>query len=445
MRVLVLESGGVAPDVRHQALSTVLDGGNGLPYNLQSAAQRCLGGSTVNWGGLCPRLSAADLRTRTSFGYGIDWPIAYQDVARYYCAAESWLRVGVDDHEREIPTCERRFDSPFARSARMLIDRLNSLGIERVHATRACADDRGAYAPLRLGRTVAPMMQTRSNVTILTDATVRRILVRKRGAVDGIVFRTSDGIERFARANVVVLCAGGVQNARLLLLSANASYPQGIGNDTGHVGRWFMEHPHRRFWLRLSRSIPPSELIGVDIPHWYDVRKQEGYGSLWVRVWLFDKPPAWARTDQAARANVLVDCLCEQEPDFQNVVGLDKEHADRLGDWLPTLRYRLGAREQSALAAMPNTVAPILDDLGRVVGEERLAFGAHLMGTTRMSRRPEDGVVDGNLKVHGMKNLYIAGASVFCTGGGVNPTLTLTALALRLADYLREHRRQLPA
>ena len=88
------------------------------------------------------------------------------------------------------------------------------------------------------------------------------------------------------------------------------------------------------------------------------------------------------------------------------------------------------------------SIQNILDVFGGTIKKETGAFGAHLMGTTRMAKNDNEGVVDVNQRVFGTSDLYVTGSSVFPTGGGSNPTLTLTALSLRLADHLLKSAKQ---
>ena len=133
------------------------------------------------------------------------------------------------------------------------------------------------------------------------------------------------------------------------------------------------------------------------------------------------------------------------EPRKDNRISLASE-TDRFGQRLPHLELHESAQMKASVHRSLRTMAEILAGRGIkpvVMGEEHLphlrhygGYGYHHMGATRMSRDPADGVVDADCRVHGLDNLYVASSSVFVTGGAANPTLTLAALSLRLAEHL---------
>jgi choline dehydrogenase-like flavoprotein len=141
-------------------------------------------------------------------------------------------------------------------------------------------------------------------------------------------------------------------------------------------------------------------------------------------------------------------CRSEQVPNRESRVMLDRER-DALGVRRALLDWRLTAQDTSNIARACDLFARAVGRAGagrawlpngaeKDAWQKRIVGGPHHMGTTRMSADPRDGVVDQDCRVHGMHNLYIAGSSVFSTGGHANPTLTLLALAFRLADHLKQ-------
>ena len=134
---------------------------------------------------------------------------------------------------------------------------------------------------------------------------------------------------------------------------------------------------------------------------------------------------------------------CEQAPNPASRVTLTSDR-DRFGTPTPCLDWRVGEPEQRSARRLLQLLDGVLrrQGLGEMIeADDMLQFGdaAHPMGTTRMSGDPRTGVVDANCRLHGVGNLYVAGSSVFSTGGYANPTLTIVALALRLAEHLRQN------
>jgi choline dehydrogenase-like flavoprotein len=321
-----------------------------------------------------------------------------------------------------------------------------------------------------------------SNATVTgleTDYAVRRITHATAAADTGPPMRVS--------ARLFVLAAGGIENARLLMLS-NRRRAEGLGNRWDMVGRCFMEHP-RDFSCRLL----PTDPRGFEDLSFYDVhRAPQGAirGRLAITeealrrgrfvnfsVTLRSRPPRasslsmhapWenllrphtAEREANGRAGASspngtppqrcfdLEIHLEQAPHFENRVVLSRSR-DALGQPRAELhwRWRDADRRQHARARTFLFQEIARSGLGRIVAPPETGFepsAHHHMGTTRMSLDPRRGVVDVNARVHDLSNLFVAGSSVFPTGGFANPTLTIVALSFRLAGHLDELLRNEP-
>jgi choline dehydrogenase-like flavoprotein len=304
-------------------------------------------------------------------------------------------------------------------------------------------------------------------------------------AVTGVRVATPRG-ELRVEASVVVLAAGGIENARLLLLS-------GLGNQRDLVGRFFMEHPyvasgllhpagagretafyhrHQEGGTRISGVFTLREellrrerLVNAAIflrarGQGHLVTETEAVHSIEVLAAALRRgavPPragrrlatALARPDRLAFAAALrlgligggpigLRAFTEPVPDPANRVTLTDER-DRLGRPRVRVAWRMCELERRSLARIHELLDQALRDRGLGGLELRAAEPAgvgHHIGTTRMHRDPARGVVDEHCRVHGVANLFLAGSSVFPAAGLANPTLTIIALALRLADRI---------
>lgn len=434
VNVVVVESGLMEVSRRHQQLGLVKAADAPLPYNVGEAGQRIAGGTSGIWGGVCPRLQASDLSSGSRYGYGVDWPIQHEDLSPYYCKAEQWLRVGTAGGNG----CGEVTVSPYVESAAGLLEAMDKLDINAVPAAME-TDRQGQISPLHLIDSLVPRLVGRKALRFLTDMTVRKIDVSTNGIAKGLFCSSVSGREHYLKAKLIVLAAGAVQNPRLLLLSANASHPDGLGNSSGHVGCWFMDHPNLQYWLKPKRKwlSPPYTAVYVHVFHWYEAFKKQELGSALMRAGSSRILPLEARGLAQADQTFLLEALCEQEPVYGNRVSLHSEEKDLLGDPLPQLDFRLTRRDWNTAEEARKRLDPLVNEFGEDYSLRPVRMGSHhLMGTTRMSAREKDGVVDRNLKVYGTKNLYVAGASVFPTGGAANPTLTLTALSFRLVNHI---------
>ena len=278
LNVTLLESGGSAQSSQNQALARVLSAGRPLPYDLSRASIRAIGGGTHVWGGICPRLQAADLRSASLYGYGVDWPISYAELSAYYCRAEQFLQVG----SAGAPRCQVGLPYPYLASSQSLAALLQAeLALERVDAASMCVDAQGDYQPLRLAgqHLIHPRIR-------LLRATAARVELDAAGRAKGVLAAGSDGYVRSLNAGMTVLAAGGVQNARLLMLSREDRHPNGLGNAGDALGRWFMEHPSLHFWVRPREQFADafSTNAYVHIFHWYEQMKKNGLGSAVMRI-----------------------------------------------------------------------------------------------------------------------------------------------------------------
>ena len=335
---------------------------------------------------------------------------------------------------------------------------------------------------------------------MLLHANVTNIDTDKTGStVTGLHVAALNGKKTRIKARRYVLACGGMENARLLLVS-NRVQPKGLGNRHDLVGRFFMDHPiarcgtvemadvdhlldtyANRFFegtryrpgLAIGEEVQRQEKVlnaaatfetEEDTPSAITAGKElflalkegripEDSGEKIRRV-ISDLDDATSyllcRVRAKAKCTTTVPHLrtrLEQAPNPDSRLTLSQER-DALG--VPRLRldWRLTELERRTVRALAMTIGSEFGRLkiGRVklsnwlledVPPEWIGGSFHHMGTTRMADNPKLGVVNRDCRVHGIANLYVAGSSIFPTSGFVNPTLTIVALALRLADHLR--------
>ncbi|HEY5317665.1 MAG TPA: GMC oxidoreductase [Solirubrobacteraceae bacterium] len=283
------------------------------------------------------------------------------------------------------------------------------------------------------------------------DATAVEFDVRE-DRIDSVRFARSDGRELRVATDTVVLAAGGIENARLLLL-----HERELPSGGGMLGRCFMDHPHvmagtvrlpdaAELGSYLQLEGPALDVLALDDSLQRDERLLGASVQLRPTVGVGPDPHGPIQCDLYVRA--------EQAPNPESRVALS-EQVDRLGIPRPVLDWRLLDQDWESIVRTVELVASALEwwhdaepqrwirmdkawPAGAAGPAESMnaTWGNHHLGTTRMSDRPADGVVDRDCRVHGMTNLYVAGSSVFPTGSCANPTFTIVALAHRLVDEL---------
>ena len=485
--VLVLETGGINREEQADDLNQGENVGVPDPGSLEGRA-RVFGGSTDLWSAVCIPLSESDFLKRPWVPFS-GWPITLDDLEPYYARARTLLQVPV---------------SAF-RPGPWNLDGVGGLEYDPdllSHCPIAFSPRPHRY----FGKVLRRDFEHSANVSVLLHATATDIRTHVSGAtVESLEARAILGQRAIVRARVFILCGGGFENARLLLMSRNVDIT-GVGNRHDLVGRFYQDHPSARIGTIYSaqsavlqksygisfRGFPPRPQPFLKLRLSPELqRRQQVLNCAAEIVWTIDEASGEQamlalfrglralRTPILPRAEVLkvlrdfpgtarfigqylrgrpsltepksmwLFSMAEQEPNPSSRVTLSNQR-DALG--LPQVRVdrRMTELDRRTAEVMALTVRDELQRLGiaRVELPEWLQgpaedWNPHMMapfhptGTTRMASDPKRGVVDETCRVHGVDNLYISGSSIFPTSGYANPTLTIVALAIRLADHLR--------
>ncbi len=491
-RVCLAESGGFEPDPAVQALYEMKSTGYPQRPDFMSRA-RYFGGSCNLWAGRSMALAPLDVAERPWVPGGA-WPIAYEELARYYPAAAAVLG---------LPQCAQ---DPLAVARHLSPDERRLLDTPDMVPTLSLWGRRA----LRLGAGDARRLASMPGASVLLSASATELRTHESGErVAEAVFRTLSGIECRVRAQQFVIACGGLETARLLLVSRDR-HQHGIGNEQHLVGRFFMDHPRAVFGkvhlsaaarLRGLRGRPVADgKLQVGLGFAPELQRREGLLNHYVTLELqtsgytearyqsfvqtmkvlLRRGHAGSRLDLAKRHLgrlpemiyllspkelmphplyrlyvALRDTLprrpvpqtfvpvyfCEQPPDSESRVTLGADR-DALGMQRLVLDWRIDDSVYRGIDRLQELLARRLRETGLgslEPGQGRPGFtdASHHMGTTRMSQDPRRGVVDAQCRVHGTGNLFVAGSAVFPSAGHANPTWTIIALALRLANHLK--------
>lgn len=301
-------------------------------------------------------------------------------------------------------------------------------------------------------------------------------------AVTAAVYRTPSGQTHRQTADQFVLAAGGVENPRLLLLSRSDAHPDGLANGSGAVGRYFMEHPYVVVDGQLEEPTGQNR-IGFGTMESHQFYEPDGSqtgsfklefsneaGPRLVDLALQQREPlghvtdlfpvpshselaAFREENRIAWGDELFESVQEQYgnhfriaaeleplPNPENRVSLNRNQTDAFGNPVPDVDFQPGQYVRRTAERAFDVMEDIVDSLDAPVrwSERRYFWGAagHPSGTTRMGSDSAESVVGPNLRAHELENLYVGGSSTFVTIGANQPTLTIAATALRLADYL---------
>ncbi len=464
LRVALLESGGLETD---ENASGLLDGTFDGPHRnksyLQTSRSRVFGGTSDIWTGTCRPLDEIDYEAR-DWVPDSGWPFGPEELIPYYQRAAPLLKI-------------RTFKTYRREGALVGYNRLAGPDFTRFVPKALFR----SHPVARFGVLYRDDLESSERVTVYLHANVLELLAYPDGAgIEEAVVSNFAGRELRFKAQEFVVAAGALDCARLLLAS-NQVQKAGLANDFDVLGRYYMDHtrlPRTAQLVPTQEKRRPWEGTGADAVRYYSYYvfspNREAQRSLkmlncGVRLSELDREEIAAKAgglsqevgglarglDQtvlsgsrpARRSKPIYSAKLYNEhvPLHHSRVRLGSER-DPLGQQRLVVEWRSNEQMDESVG---RTLELLAMEFGRLArGRMHLSvadplytapcyLGAHPMGTTRMHPSPKKGVVDADCKAHGVNNLFVASSSVFPTGGFVNPTYTIVALALRLADFLK--------
>ncbi|MBI2898544.1 MAG: GMC family oxidoreductase [Deltaproteobacteria bacterium] len=448
---------------------------SGQPYaNAQVGA---VGGSSVRWAAFCPRPHPEDLATHTRFGHGRDWPFPYEVLEPWLGRAERALGVS-----GEAPTpygAPRSGPFPMPRLSRTELEaRILAPAVERLGLTihgqpvavasvpahgRPACERCGVCSACPTGARYSadlvhvPRVETAASGLVLPLIHARRLELDRRGervlALHAVqTDRPEDDV--IVRAERFVLAAGAIETTRLLLLSRDhPRHGRGVGNHSGQLGLRFTDHAFLGYQFVVREPVGwGAPVYGVALDAFRRPAERDRRGAFhFVFVpgaherLLVDRVLSAGRIDIGAlRAQARGSFVALATAELEGAGGrlaLDTEIRDAFGDPLARIEIPLTAADEASFMAVDGFVRRLAGAVHAQTLEPMsvrggFVWGAHPMGSCAMASDPEHGVVDPSLQVFGVANLFVVGSAVFPHFGSANPTLTVVALALRLAARL---------
>ncbi len=437
-----------------------------------------VGGGTILYAGHFPRFHPSDFRVRSLDGVADDWPLDYAQLAPYYDQNDRMMGVsGLTGDPAYPPKPAVMPPVPLGKAGERLARGFNALGWHWWPSDSAVAttDYEGRARCINLGHCIAGCAQgakastditywpaaLRAGVQLRTRCRVREITTNEQGMASGVMYYDAEGREHFQAAEVVIMACNGVGTPRILLNSRSARHPDGLANSSGLVGRNLMLHPYASI-----NGVFEEPLDGYQGPgnclwshQFYETDATRGFKRGYCLEIVRGKGPVltamagmfagripWGDGHHDAfrrefnRITGMV-AICEDLPEAHNRVTLDEQLKDSNGIPAPRIEYRLSDNSRAMLAHAVARGTEVLKAAGavEVMADPLLSVaGWHLMGTARMGRDPQHSVVNEWGRSHDVKNLFIVDGSIFVTSAGVNPTSTIQALALYIADTMKK-------
>jgi choline dehydrogenase-like flavoprotein len=437
-----------------------------------------VGGSTLKYVAMNPRLHESDFRAYSEDGVGSDWPITYADLEPYYSRVEYELGVsGPGGSERNPfdPPRSRPYPTPphhFNLASQAVMRGAAKLGLHMVREPLAIPsrDWNGRPACIGAGTchmgcsisakssmdvTYVPKAEATGRLDLRTESMAFRIELGPGGRARRVLYFDREGREQAVEARIIVVAGNAIETPRLLLLSSSGAFPNGLANSSGLVGKNFMEH-----LAVFSRGVLPNQTdpwrgtpTGGMIQDDYATRSANGFARGWTTIVTSNAPwplaaarrvPGWGSDHKSRLKDTFAYSVClasigEQLPDARNQVALDPTRKDSFGLPVPHLVNVPRDNDRAMVAAITTRLRSILEAAGCTTitsNELQQGMSSHYLGTCRMGSDPGTSVVDAYGRTHDVPNLFIADGSVFVTGGAVNPALTISALATRTAEEI---------
>jgi choline dehydrogenase-like flavoprotein len=430
-----------------------------------------VGGSTVHFSMISLRLRPEWFRSRSLLGYGFDWPLGYEELAPYYEEAERALAIAGPlrypwgPPHRRYPYREHEMNAAglvLARGAERMGIAWSSVPLATVSAPRGKSPpcvyrgfcNFGCSTNAKQSALVVWIPRAlHAGAEVRDLAMAGRIELDASGLASGVHFHRGEAW-RFQRARNVVVAGYAIETPRLLLNSACPRFPQGLANRSGLVGTHLTTHAGPGVWARFDEEIrwnkgPPNMAV---CEHWNYVDEGKDFSGGYAFMSQGPLPRAWAQLvatsgtapvwGQALRDTMLdynhmsgLVAVAETEPRPCNRVTLAEER-DRHGLPVAHVEFSYSDNDRRLQAHASRFMGQMLEAAGgRSVWTSDDT--SHILGTCRMGSDPDISVVDRDGRSWDVRNLWICDGSLFPTAGGVNPSLTIQALACRIGDRIQ--------
>jgi choline dehydrogenase-like flavoprotein len=446
---------------------------------------RVVGGRTVMWGRQSYRFGDLDFKAASFDGFGDDWPVTYQELAPYYDLVEDYVGIsGQAEGIYELPdgrflppmamTCaERRLRSRVKKAFGRTVTIGRTAILTRAHNGRAachycgpcwrgCATHSYFNAAVT---TVADALAT-GRCTLVPDAMAYKVLMDgDRNRARGVLYVDRNTRQmREVKGRTVLLCAQALESARILFNSATREHAAGLGNSSGVLGHYLMDH----IWVggggegEFTDLHGPASLDGPNRPNGiYVIRFRNtkdgprarsflrGYGFQGGSRTAFDYGApgygeAYKKSVKQPVTTLSLGGFGECLPRWENLVELDPSVVDTFG--IPVLRIKMSwsDNERAMIDDMAVTAGEMLEAAGAknvrtfAYHDREPGRGIHEVGVARMGNDPRKSVLNAFQQAHDVANLFVMDGSGFTSSACQNPTLTIMALCVRSCENLLE-------
>jgi choline dehydrogenase-like flavoprotein len=436
--------------------------------NLPAWIVKAVGGTSVHWAGASLRFRDDEFRAKSTYGglQGanlLDWPITLQDLEPYYARAEDKMGVtrtnGIpglpgNNNYKVMEAGARAVGYKDVSTGRMAINSQPRHGRGACQQIGFCFEGCKSGAKWSTLYTEIPAAEKTGNIEVRPDSMVLQVEHDASGKASGVVYADANGTHHRQKARVVAIAGNSLETPRLLLNSATAMFPDGLANSSGQVGRNYMRHTTGSVYgifdkpVHMYRGTTMAGIIRDEQRNDPSRGFFGGYEMETISLGVpfaaaFYNPGAWGRgftslmDDYPNTAGIWI--VGEDMPQETNRVTLDGTAKDKFGLPVASVHYDDHPND----AAMREHGFKQGSSVYEAVGATRVLRtppypSTHNLGTSRMSARARDGVVNKWGQTHDIPNLFVSDGSQFTSSAGCNPTLTIVTLAIRQSDHIAD-------
>jgi choline dehydrogenase-like flavoprotein len=437
---------------------------------------RMVGGTTWHWAAAAWRFLPNDFKLKSLFGVGRDWPIQYDDLEPYYYRAEVELGVwGNQDYGSPRSRPYPMAPLPASYNEKTVMDLLNqhdkSLNVVIEPAARnsrpydgrpTCCGNNNCMPICPIGAMYCGIFHVdkavQAGAQLITEAVVYRLEVGANKQIVAALYKDHRGVEHRVTGRYFVVAANGIETPRLLLMSTSHDFPNGLANSSDMVGRNLMDHPGTGVTFYANQPLWPgrgpeemTSLIGYRDGafratecgkklHMSNTNRiQQEAQKIFAAGKLLKPAELDAQIRDRASRFVEFDSFHEILPSPANRLLLSSTEKDALGLPRPEVHYTIDDYVKRGAVKTREIFATAAKVLGgtEIKFNDDFAPNNHITGATIMGSDPRDSVVDGHCRSHDHPNLFISSSATMASVGTANVTLTIAALALRLADVIK--------
>ncbi|KIE59424.1 2-keto-gluconate dehydrogenase [Methylacidiphilum kamchatkense Kam1] len=440
------------------------------------AAWTCktVGGTTLHWAGAALRIQPWEFKVKSLYGEIpkanlADWPISYEDLLPYYEKAEKALGVS----GRVMPF------QPGNTNFLVMKRGAEKLGIQATPGFMAinsipfdgrppcdqcgfCFQGCTIKAKWNVLYEAIPKAEQTGNLDLRPQCQAIRIETDSRKKATSVIYADSQGKLHQLKAKVICVACNSIETARLLLNSESSKFPHGLANGSGMVGKNYMRHLTASSYALFPKPVHAYKgitMMGL-IDNFAKNEPKRGFvggfhletimlGPAFLSIFLRPGPNTSTSQARALWGEPLKNLMenythiagmwivGEDLPQLTNGVSLHKEKKDRFGMPIPVITFNDHPNDKRMREYAWKRAREIYEAAGAIEVYDTPPYPAtHNLGTCRMGNNPETSVTNSYGQCHEVKNLFISDGSLFPTGACENPTLTISALAIRQAEYI---------